>query len=219
MCSDKTQDNSENRRENDRQPEVWFAALHHSTRILDQAIVYATVKHSGTFRKGTSIPYIVHPMEVAAIVSGLTDDQDVMAAAVLHDVLEDTGTSHRELVQLFGKKIAGLVADESEDKREDRPAAETWSIRKEETIRRLKKSSHEARMIALGDKLANARAIELDQERSGDSFWLRFNQSDKDAQAWYYRSVLKVLQSDPELQGHPLLREFGERLDRIFADV
>ena len=62
------------------------------TGIVDKAIAFAVRKHSGTPRKGTKIPYIVHPMEAAAIVAGMTDDQELIAAALLHDTLEDTGT-------------------------------------------------------------------------------------------------------------------------------
>lgn len=61
--------------------------------ILDKAIIYAAKAHSGAFRKSSQIPYIVHPMEAATIAARMTDDMKVIAAAVLHDVIEDTPTT------------------------------------------------------------------------------------------------------------------------------
>lgn len=197
----------------------WKMQLSHSGHVLDKAIAYAAAKHSGTPRKGTRTPYIVHPMEVAAIVSGLTDDEEVIAAAVLHDVLEDTGTSQQELEQAFGKRIAGLVADESENKREDQPPANTWKERKQETIEHLKNASHAARVIALGDKLANIRAMERDYEMLGDTLWERFNEKSKASHAWYYASILHTLDADPELKASPFLHEFGFRVYSVFWDI
>ena len=60
---------------------------------IEEAIHYATDAHAGVNRDSTRIPYILHPLEAAAIASGLTDDPDVIAAAVLHDVVEDTPRS------------------------------------------------------------------------------------------------------------------------------
>lgn len=93
--------------------------------ILDKAIIYATEAHSGMFRKGSMIPYIVHPLEVASIAAQMTDDEEVIAAAVLHDVIEDMSTTREELEVAFGKRITDLVCSDSENKREDRPASET----------------------------------------------------------------------------------------------
>lgn len=199
--------------------ENWATKLLYPDKVLEKAIAYAAVKHSGTMRKGTTTPYIVHPMEVAAIASCLTDDEEVLSAAVLHDVLEDTHTTKQELVQIFGQRIADLVADESENKREERPAEETWRERKAETIRHLAQTSHEARIIALADKLANMRAIERDYEALGDQLWQRFNTKDKADHAWYYANVFHALYGDPGLRESPLLTELMIRIRDVFNDV
>ena len=91
--------------------------------LLDHAIIFATKAHSGTTRKGTNVPYIVHPIEAAAIVSAMTDDEEVIAAAVLHDVIEDTEATREDLLARFGRRITDLVMNESEDKRRNLPAA------------------------------------------------------------------------------------------------
>ena len=85
--------------------------------VFEQAIAFATKAHAGAKRKGTGIPYIVHPIEAAAIASSMTTDEELLAAAVLHDVLEDTETTPEELRDLFGERILRLVQNETEDKR------------------------------------------------------------------------------------------------------
>ncbi len=162
--------------------------------ILDKAIIFATNAHSGSFRKGTNLPYIIHPMEVASIVSTMTDDRSVIAAAMLHDTVEDTNTTIDDIRREFGDKVADLVSSESENKREDLPSGDTWKIRKQETVGRLKnESSKEAKMIALGDKLSNIRAIWRDYNTIGDKLWERFNQNDPHEILWYYGAVAESL--------------------------
>lgn len=69
--------------------------------ILDRAILFATEAHRGAFRKGTRIPYILHPLEAAAIAATITVDHEVLAAAVLHDVIEDTAVTEEELLDVL----------------------------------------------------------------------------------------------------------------------
>ena len=77
--------------------------------ILDKAIVFATKAHSGSFRKGTTTPYIVHPMEASAIVATMTDDKIILAAAVLHDVVEDTDYTIDDIVKDTVADCAGFL--------------------------------------------------------------------------------------------------------------
>lgn len=183
--------------------------------LLDKAIIFATKAHSGAKRKGTNVPYIVHPIETAAIVSAMTDDQEIIAAAVLHDVLEDTDATEDDLYARFGTRITELVMNESEDKRRNLPAALTWKTRKQETITFLEtKASREAKMLALADKLANLRAIHRDQCIIGDKIWERFNEKDKNMHAWMYRSIAKALE---ELKDHPTWQEYNRLVDEVFG--
>ena len=105
--------------------------------ILEKAITFAAEKHAGAVRKGSDIPYIVHPIEAVSIVSGITSDHEVLAAAILHDVVEDTPVKIEEIKELFGERIAALVASESEDKMTHLPPSESWELRKEATIKSL----------------------------------------------------------------------------------
>lgn len=184
--------------------------------LLDHAIIFATKAHSGMTRKGTNVPYIVHPIEAAAIVSGITDDEEIMAAAVLHDVLEDTEATREELLARFGRRITDLVMNESEDKRRGLPPELTWKTRKQETITFLEtKADRDAKMLALADKLSNLRAIYRDQCIIGDKVWERFNEKDKNMHAWMYRSIDAALS---ELQDHPTWQEYHRLVKEVFGE-
>jgi len=184
--------------------------------LLDRAIIFATKAHSGTTRKGTNVPYIVHPIEAAAIVSAMTDDEEIIAAAVLHDVLEDTDATREELHARFGYRITELVANESEDKRRDLPASLTWKIRKQETITFLEtRASRDAKILALADKLSNLRAIHRDTCIIGDKVWERFNEKDKGMHGWMYRSIAEALR---ELEEHPTWQEYDRLVRTVFGE-
>lgn len=162
--------------------------------LLDRAIMFAARAHSGTYRKGTKIPYIVHPMEAAAIVATITDDPDMIAAAVLHDVVEDTDATVEEIRFFFNDHIARLVESESENKRKDLPPQETWMLRKMETLDFLKnKAGREEKILALADKLSNIRAINRDQKTIGEQLWERFNEKNKVKHGWMYRQIAEAL--------------------------
>ncbi len=182
---------------------------------LEEAVLYATVSHAGTRRKGKSIPYILHPLEVMTIVGSITENEDVLAAAVLHDTVEDTSTTREDILRLFGARVAELVEAESENKREDQKAEDTWQIRKQETIDHLKTADRDAKLICLGDKLANLREISRDYERAGEALWERFNQKDPSMHGWYYRSLFEVLEK--EFPGTEAVEEYRMRLERVFG--
>lgn len=181
---------------------------------VNQAFWYAVRAHRGQYRKDGKTPYIVHPVEVAEIVTTLTQDPDVIAAALLHDVVEDTLVTMSDLVRVFGAHVAGLVEEETEDKREEQPPEETWEIRKQEMIMKIGAAGREAKMISLSDKLSNLRSIKSGIEESGEEFWMYFHQSDKDKQAWFYRAMGKqyagLKKTDAGKQYEKLLKEiFG----------
>jgi len=183
--------------------------------LLDEAIIYAIWAHSGQVRKGTTTPYILHPLEAAAIVASMTDDQEIIAAAVLHDTLEDAGISLDEIAEKFGTRVADLVKSESENKRANLPASETWLIRKQETIEYLSNERDIAvKMIALADKLSNIRAIYRDHLAIGDELWERFNQHDPQMYAWYYRAIADAT---AELEHYPAWQEYSRLVEKVFS--
>ena len=189
----------------------------------EQAVLYAVYAHMGAVRKGTRRPYILHPLEVLTIVSSLTEDEDTLAAAVLHDTVEDTRVTLEDIRREFGPETARLVGAESENKREDRPAEDTWLTRKQETVEHLERTGAEGTprsrsilYICLGDKLANLREIARNERELGPVFWERFNQKDKALHGWYYGSVFCILEQ--EFSGTPAIAEYHSLLRTVFEE-
>ena len=183
---------------------------------FEKALAFATEAHAGVMRKADGSPFILHPLEVACIVSTLTHDEDVLCAALLHDVVEDTSHELREIEEEFGERVAFLVDTETEDKRRDQPAADTWLIRKQESLAVLREADDEAvGMLWLADKLANMRSFVRLRARSGDAFWQGFNQKDKSKQAWYYREIRDILSP---LSEHSAWKEYAALYDMVFVD-
>ncbi len=152
--------------------------------MINKAIEFATKAHEGQFRKGTKRPYIVHPVEVGDIVSSMTQDAEIISAAVLHDTIEDCeGVTRTLLAQEFSERVAFIVAQESEDK------SKTWMERKRATIEHVRTAPREVKMICLADKLSNMRDIDRDYPVVGEELWNRFRMKNKEIIGWYYKSI------------------------------
>lgn len=181
---------------------------------LNEAIAFAVQMHSGQRRKMENIPFILHPMEVAAIAGGLTTDEDVIIAALLHDTVEDTQATSEEIQNKFGERIARYVSSETEDKRQDRPPEDTWKIRKEETLKELFETEDiNVKILWLSDKLSNMRALLRSYIKMGDKAFEFFHQKDKSQQAWYYKSVAEGVKV---LDNTPAYKEYTDIVNKIF---
>ena len=185
-----------------------------NTKLLDLAIVFAVRAHSGAERRGKGFPYIVQPMEAVSIVSTMTSDQELLAAAALHDVLEDTRVTEEELSVVFGERIADLVVAESDIVVENCNYWENWHLRKQAAIDKLAKASREVKMVALGDKLSNMRAIARDYALQGDNVWQIFHVRDKAEHEWHYRGLADSLR---ELEDTFAFQEFQRLIDEVFG--
>ena len=179
---------------------------------VEQAVAFALEAHEGVCRDSTAIPYILHPLEAAAIASGLTQDEDVIAAAVLHDVLEDTPHTGDEIRERFGDRVLRLVCADTENKRPDRPSEETWKIRKQETLDRLAAVDDDEMIVIFSDKLANLRAIWNDYLTIWEELWKRFSAPDPREQLWYYSGIYFAC---TKLEWSPLYWEYGRKLREI----
>ena len=184
------------------------------TALLDRAITFAVRAHSGTERRGKGFPYIVHPMEAVSIVATMTSDQELLAAAALHDTVEDTRVTVEMLRAEFGERVAALVAEESDVLIEGQSEQESWHVRKQVAIDRLSHASHDAKMVALGDKLSNMRAIARDYAVQGDALWNLFHVKERSEHEWHYRGLADALK---ELDGTFAYREFTELINSVFA--
>ena len=183
--------------------------------LLTEAIVFAAGAHDGVTRKGSCVPYIVHPMETVAIAASLTDDEEVPAAAALHDVMEDCGVSGQTLRERFGERVAALVACDSQTQTED--PCRSWNERKREAVRKIACGGRDAKIIALCDKLSNMRAIHRDYLRDGEALFFRFHQHDKRWHAWYYRSFVSLLRG--ELGDSEAWHELDALVSCVFGGV
>lgn len=184
-----------------------------NTELLDRAIVFAVKAHANTERRGKGYPYIVHPLEAVEIVATMTPDQELLAAAALHDTVEDTEVTVEQLRAEFGERVASLVADESDVMPEGMTEEASWHQRKQAAIDRLSKASHDAKMVALGDKLSNMRAIARDYDEIGYALWNRFHTNDPKEHEWHYRGLADALR---ELEDTVAYKEFESLINKVF---
>ncbi len=182
--------------------------------LLDRAIVFAVRAHAGTERRGKGFPYIVHPMEAMSIVATMTADQELLAAAALHDTVEDTDVTVEQIRAEFGDRVASLVAEESDAFVEGVPAEDSWHWRKQAAIDRMSRASRDAKMVALGDKLSNMRAIARDYVVQGDFLWNLFHVKERSEHEWHYRGLAEALR---ELDGTFAFQEFERLINQVFA--
>ena len=161
----------------------------------EEAIIYATIMHQGAVRKFGDTPYIFHPLEVAQILSTMTNDEEIITAGILHDIVEDTDGTLQEIEKRFGKRVAELVSTDTESDYPGKERRATWIQRKEGTLNVLKNSRDiGVKMLWLADKLANMRSLSGMYSELGDEMWQKFNQSDSAMQCWYYKSVAELVE-------------------------
>ena len=182
---------------------------------LNEAICFATECHAGQMRKMAGTPYILHPLEVAAIIGSVTNNEDVMIAGLLHDTIEDCDTDPKLIREKFGPRVSALVQSETEDKLSDRPAAETWMDRKLESLLMLRLTKdRDVKILWLGDKLSNMRSFAREYRKNGDEIWKCLNQKDPKMHAWYYRTIAELLE---ELSDTAAYIEYKELVEQVFG--
>ncbi len=180
-------------------------------REIFRAIEFATRAHRGKYRKGTRIPYIVHPLGVARILIEHGCPGRMVIAGILHDTVEDTPVTPGAIERRFGERIAFIVKGVSEPNQDD-----TWENRKNHTIEFLKKASTDILLVSMADKLDNIRAIREDYIKQGEKIWARFRRPRKQ-QKWYYQSLVTVFKEraveEPLVS---LFRSFRREVRKVF---
>ena len=183
--------------------------------IFDKTCEYAIKKHSNQLRKDGTL-YILHPFEAVSIAGTMTNDEEVLAATMLHDVVEDTNTSIEEIHNMFGDKIFKLVSYETESKYPNLSKEESWIKRKSEIINRLEETNDiNFKIIYLSDKLSNIRSLYRDYNQNGIKAFDKFNVKDPSIQSWYYFKLLDALK---ELEQYDAYKEFKDKIDIIFEE-
>lgn len=184
---------------------------------LDDALRFAISAHEGMRRKGDGSAYVFHPLEAASIAATMTTDEDVLCAAALHDVVEDTPFTSDTIREQFGERVAELVASESENKRHGIPSEQTWLIRKQESLEELAKFDDEGVSIVwLADKLSNMRSLNRLHESEGEAMWNHFHQKDPAMHEWYYREIAELTK---DLGHHVAWKEHVWLIDQVFGGV
>jgi len=182
--------------------------------FLDRALRFAIDAHANTERRGKGFPYVIHVLEAVEIVSTITPDQELLAAAALHDTVEDTDVTIEQIRELFGDRVADIVAAESGNMNENVDEYSTWRERKIAALDVLRNASYDVKVVAMGDKLSNMRAIARDYRCVGDELWKRFHAPNGKADhAWRYNALAEALS---ELQDTFAYLEFKKLLDITF---
>lgn len=164
------------------------------TPRIDRALQQAARAHEGQRRKSGAAPYISHPVAVALLVAEVTDDEDVIVAALLHDVLEDVAPEiygAQDIRTDFGTRVLELVRGVSEDKTAGQPQA-PWLERKQGYLARLRHSPDECLLISAADKLHNLHSLCADLAQQGAEVWESFNASPAQT-LWFQESVAEVI--------------------------
>lgn len=182
--------------------------------LLDKAIIFATNAHKNVERRGKGFPYIVHPLEVVAIVATMTSDQELLAAAALHDTVEDTSITVEDIKREFGERVASIVESESDKFISGVSDEDSWKDRKQAAIDRIKASSRDSKIVALGDKLSNMRAIYRDFMVQGPAIWNIFHSKDPKDHEWHYRGLASSL---ADLKDTEAYKEFVFLINQTFS--
>ena len=177
-----------------------------------EALEYALRAHEGQFRKGSGIPYITHPVAVSAILAQYGYDEDIVIAALLHDVLEDAEVSEVELEKRFGGRVASIVRGVTEEKTDENGIPREWEIRKEEGLRHLGVAQEQVVALKAADALHNVECLIRDLRIVGDDIWTRFKRG-KEQQLDYYMRLSRLIRD--RLGEAPLALELCEAVDKL----
>jgi len=180
--------------------------------LIDSAIEVASKAHRNQLRKGTDIPYITHPLSVGILLFQVNCSDEVIAAGILHDTLEDAAITLEYIQKNFGEKVASIVKGCSEPDK-----SLPWEERKNHTIESLKTASMEVRLVACADKLHNIRTIASDYDKIGDEIWERFKKG-KEKQEWYYRQLIESLNIKSENESYlKLFKLLRDEVESVFG--
>jgi (p)ppGpp synthase/HD superfamily hydrolase len=183
--------------------------------LVFKAITFAAQCHEGQYRKGTSIPYIVHPLSMLRFLARLDAPAELQAAAVLHDVVEDTEATLEDIEQRFGGRVAALVEGATE-----KDKTLSWLERKQAAIHHAECSSDlELLVLKCVDKLDNLSDIREDHELHGETIWGRFK-VDRATQMWYYGTLTRLF--GQRLIGSPyqgLAAEMASVYESVFGPL
>jgi len=182
--------------------------------IVSRAVIFAARIHGNDNTGDLAAPYILHLMEAAMIAASMTDDQEVIAATILHGIIDDGHVKPANVQLEFGARIYKLVMSASEKSRPDIEWGRVSRERKSCIIEYLfSAASSEERMIALADKLSTLRAIRRRYQAASEAMWTGVGRG-REEQAWYYKGLRDAL---GRLQDTDAWKEFSSLVDVVFS--
>lgn len=191
---------------------------------INHAFAFAAKHHDQQVRKGTRLPYITHPANVAVILARYGCDDDIVVAGILHDVVEDgvrDGLSRETLEERIGRKFGMSVLDAvlaiSERRTDDDGVELSWDERKEDYLARLAQAGMPALWVCAADKLHNANSIVSDLERTSfpETVWARFSAGREGTVRWYRRVTERLLEVGFDAPIMTELKSATERLESL----
>jgi (p)ppGpp synthase/HD superfamily hydrolase len=190
--------------------------------LIVKAFTFAYRAHKHSTRKGSSTPYIIHPLSVATTLMRYNASEELIAAALLHDVVEDENISLTEIEEKFGKNVCILVETVSEPKeliQNNIDRRKTWRKRKQHTIDSLHNAARDIKLLSCADKLSNISDTLRDYDKQGEELWKIFN-APKEEQEWYYRSLVDVFSSGKNsIKDTEILVEFKDKVEELFNRI
>ena len=188
---------------------------------IKKAYEFARKVHEGTNRKGKKVPYIVHPKKVYSLLEKCTQDIDLLCAALLHDVLEDTDTTPYQLKKEFGVKITEFVKMVSEPLKHKNESKEerkkSWLSRKKHTIKIMKTANRKIKLLSCSDKLANLLDMHDDLKKGKGNLWKRFN-APRGKVKWYYEEMSHSFRLGDSIEDTALFKRFYKECFYVFDD-
>lgn len=180
------------------------------TPKLNLAIIRAAEAHDGQFRKGTKTPYIIHPFGVMQIIQNYTKDEEVLIAALLHDVLEDVSEDkyNAEIMKTeFGERVVKIVLGVSEIKTRQGEIL-PWKQRKINYLKTLSQAEIGSIYVSVGDKIHNMMSIIHDRNEIGEEVWNKFAVP-KSETIWFYEEVYNLIKT----------KEIPQELKELYAET
>lgn len=181
--------------------------------VLTKAFELARACHAGQFRRGRRLPYLTHPISVARLLSRHGYPKPVVAAGLLHDVLEDSGCEIEDIVKTAGRRAAALVAQVT-----DRDKTLPWKARKALYLKHLRAADKDALAVACADKADNLASIADDYRLTGKEFLKKFSAKMKDKLANYEQVYRFVRNADPACRILPVYKQRLEEVREVFPE-
>ena len=173
--------------------------------LIERAAKIAVTAHAGQVRKGDSSPYVAHPFMVALMLVRHGFSDTVVAAALVHDVLEDTGFTEEKMREALGDEVTDIVKTVSEDK------SLVWEERKEKYLETVRHGSPEAKAVSLADKIHNLESILTAHTSLGPAVWERFKRG-KEKKLELEEKMLAMFK---EYLQHPMLEEYERLVEKL----